>query len=72
MAELVAKIIYNQAAARGQILAHRGEEKAALAAQLTLEGAGFLCPVLANTLRFGIGYHHRSINTNTDPKVYST
>jgi hypothetical protein len=25
-----------------------------------LKGAGFLCPVLGKTLRFGIGYHHRS------------
>ncbi len=43
-----------------EILGQWAAERAALAAQLTLEGAGFLCPVLAKTLRFGIGYHHRS------------
>ena len=61
VAELLAKIIYNRPAACEQILAHRAAERTALAAQLMLESAGFLCPVLAKTLRFGIGYHHRSV-----------
>jgi hypothetical protein len=62
VAELLAKMIYNRPAVCQQILDHRAAERAALTAQLTVEGAGFICPVLAKTLRFGIGYHHRLVS----------
>ena len=59
VAEMLCKMIYNQAQLAEKVLGVKKQERKVLQGNLLVEGSGYMCPVLRKTIQFGVAYHHR-------------